>query len=255
MYRYDLDARTWTRCADAPSVVQSPIMRCVGQRLYFIGGHDSRKGLGGKTGTVGEYDPRTDRWTIKTPMPTPREDMGSAVLDREIWIFGGIDNRGHTITSSVEVYDTATDTWTTRAEWTTPRCLGDFACSDGETIYLISGTCTMRGYPDLQASLRPQCYRRGLFAYLPTMPCGHCYTEVEILHGIIYVFGGAVTHWKKASDVVDRFDTASNQWLNPCRMPYAAAGVAACQHGGQLYLSGGFRDGQFLREFWAIRPD
>jgi hypothetical protein len=256
MYRYDFRVGAWSECAPAPSRVQSPVMRCVNGKLYFIGGHDSTKGAaGGKTPVCGEYDPDTDRWTLKTPMPTAREDMGSVVLGREIWVFGGLDNRGHYITSNVEVYDTATDTWTTREEWPNPRCLGDFACTDGRAVYLMSGTCTMDGYPDLVPSATPQVYEAGIFYDLPPMPQGHCYTEVELLDGIIYLFGGAVNSAYSACDTIDRFDARQRVWLSPLKMPYVANSVAATQHRGRLYVTGGWRDGQFLRDFYMIeRP-
>jgi hypothetical protein len=256
MYRYDFRLGAWLECASAPQRVQSPIMRCVNGKLYFIGGHDSTKGAaGGKTPVCAEYDPDGDCWTLKTPMPTPREDMGSAVIGREIWVFGGLDNRGHFITSDVEVYDTVTDTWTTRAEWPNPRCLGDFACTDGRAVYLMCGTCTMDEYPCLQPSLTPQAYEDGIFYDLPPMPHGHCYTEVELLDGIIYVFGGAAVSAGHDTDIVDRFDTRQRVWLAPLQMPYSANGLAAAQHRGRLYVTGGWRYGQFLRDFYVMdRP-
>jgi hypothetical protein len=256
MYRYDFAERTWFECAPAPSRVQSPVMRCVNGKLYFIGGHDSTKGAaGGKTGVCGEYDPDTDCWTLKAPMPTAREDMGSAVIGREIWVFGGLDNRGHYISPNVEVYDTVSDTWTVRAEWPNPRCLGDFACRDGRAVYLMCGTTTMDAYPWLYPDLSPQVYEDGLFYDLPPMPNGHCYTEVELLDGIIYVFGGAVTNLNNCCDTVDRFDVHRRVWLTPLKMPYVANSLAATQHRGRLYVTGGWRDGQFLRDFYVMdRP-
>jgi len=256
MYRYDFGEGAWFECAPAPSRVQSPVMRCVNGKLYFIGGHDSTKGAaGGKTPVCGEYDPDEDRWTLKAPMPTAREDMGSAVIGREIWVFGGLDNRGHFITSNVEVYDTVTDTWTARAEWPNPRCLGDFACRDGYAVYLMSGTSTMDAYPSLSPSLLPQVYEDGIFYDLPPMPHGHCYTEVELLDGIIYVFGGAEVSAYSGSDTVDRLDTRQRVWLTPLKMPYVANSLAAAQHRGRLYITGGWRDGLFLRDFYVMdRP-
>ncbi len=40
--------------------------------LYAVGGSS-----GGAVNTVEAYDPATDRWTTKSPMPTPRLGLGS----------------------------------------------------------------------------------------------------------------------------------------------------------------------------------
>lgn len=252
MYRYDFRAGAWSQCASVPHPVQSPIMRRVNGKLYFIGGHDSTKGsAGGKYNTCAEYDPVEDQWVLRAPMPTAREDMGSAVIGREIWVFGGLDNRGHYITSDVEVYDTATDTWATRAQWPNPRALGDFACTDGSAIYLISGTTTMDGYPSLSPTLIPQVYENGIFCDLPPMPQGHCYADVELLDGCIYIFGGAVTAVRSYSDRAERFDVRRRTWLDPLEMPYQANSIAATQHRGRLYITGGWYEGQFLSYFFV----
>lgn len=252
MFRYDLGGQAWVECAPAPERVQSPVMRCVNGRLYFIGGHDSTKGVGGKTNVCAQYDPDTGVWTRRSPMPTAREDMGSAVIGREIWVLGGLDNRGHLLTAGVEVYDTVADTWTTRDEWPTPRCLGDFACTDGRAIYLISGTSTMRDYPSLWPSVTGQVYEDGFFYDLPPMPQGHCYTEVEMLNGCIYVFGGASTSTGSSTLRIERFDTRRRIWLDPLEMPYEGNGIGVTQHRGKLYISGGWRGEQFLPYFYLM---
>jgi N-acetylneuraminic acid mutarotase len=254
MYRYDLiDGGPWVRCADAPSAVQSPCMRAVNGRLYFIGGHDSTRGAaGGKTSTVGEYDPIRDRWALRAPIPTAREDMGSAVLDGEIWIFGGLDNRGHARPRDVEVYSPALNQWRAGALWPRPRCLGDFACADGRDVYLVSGTVTMNGYPRLTPSLAVEMFREGQFVPLPPIPAGHCYAEVESIGGIVYVIAGATEDCRTVTDRIDRFDIGAGRWLSPISMPYGARSVGAAQYRGRLYVTGGWRDGQDLHDAWRL---
>ena len=129
MFAYDLATNQWRRCADAPTARQSEVLAAVNEKVYWIGGHDSTLGeKGGKTDMCAVYDPRTDQWTVKSPMPTAREDMGSAVIGDEIWIWGGVDNRGHAVTQAVEVYDTVKDSWRT-------------ACSVDDAA--LSGPCSL----------------------------------------------------------------------------------------------------------------
>lgn len=68
-------------------------------------------------GTNEEYDPATDVWTFKTPMPTPRIGFATAVYQNKIYCIGGrseVGDAGGGYTGVNEVYDPTTDTWETR---------------------------------------------------------------------------------------------------------------------------------------------
>ena len=62
-----------------------------------------------------EYDPATETWTAKAPMPTPRMLMSTSVVDGIIHAIGGAERVHGTAHTPVEAYDPATDTWTTKA--------------------------------------------------------------------------------------------------------------------------------------------
>jgi hypothetical protein len=58
------------------------------------------------------YDPATDTWTPRAPMPEPRQEI-AAVTGRDglIYVIGGGLEYGSPGTSRVDIYDPATDTW------------------------------------------------------------------------------------------------------------------------------------------------
>jgi hypothetical protein len=94
----------------------------VNGKIYAIGGSTQSFGgipgmgsgiTGDVVGTNEQYDPATNTWTIKSPMPTPRAEFGIAVFQNKIYCIGGITNDGSTGVN--EVYDPTTDTWTTKA--------------------------------------------------------------------------------------------------------------------------------------------
>ena len=108
-------------------------------KIYLIGGtffenargrkHENEPGIWrGPFGisTVEVYDPRTNTWERVADMPTPRADLGTAVVDGKIYAMGGytgIDNRGENfkVLKVVEVYNPQTDTWERKQDMSLPR--------------------------------------------------------------------------------------------------------------------------------------
>ena len=87
-----------------------------------------------------EYDPATDTWTTKTPMPTPRAIFATAVYQNKIYVIGGGGDFGfEEVTGLNQVYDPSTDTWTTKTSMPTAR---QFLCANvvNGKIYLIGGS-------------------------------------------------------------------------------------------------------------------
>jgi N-acetylneuraminic acid mutarotase len=104
----------------------------VNGKIYAIGGSTATGSYpysGGAVGTNEEYDPSSNKWTYKKPMPTPRGGFGIAVYQNKIYCISSDAN---------EVYDPATDTWENRTSMPTPRFNLDANVVDGK-IYLIGG--------------------------------------------------------------------------------------------------------------------
>ena len=81
----------------------------VNGKIYAIGGCDISN-IG--TSVVEEYDPATDTWTTKSPMPTGRLGLTAGVVNGKIYVIGGVDKYPQSkCYNIVEVYDPITDTW------------------------------------------------------------------------------------------------------------------------------------------------
>jgi N-acetylneuraminic acid mutarotase len=97
--------------------------------------------IGGSSNYV--YDPATDTWAARTPMPTPRSNSAIVACQNIIYVIGGLNgstNNGEYLTSCSinEVYDPATDTWETKAPMPTSRSQMEANTVDGK-IYVIGG--------------------------------------------------------------------------------------------------------------------
>ena len=67
-----------------------------------------------------EYDPGTDRWRTRAPLPTARGALAAAVLDGRIYAAGGV-GAARRNTDAFEVYDPVADRWESRAPMPVPR--------------------------------------------------------------------------------------------------------------------------------------
>jgi len=143
---------TWA--AKAPMhVARSDLgVAVVNGKIYAIGGNtesgyvpnshgNDYKAKGWIVGTNEEYDPVTDTWTFKTPMPTPRYNFAIAAYKNKIYCIGGVTNwvSGKISYTGVnEVYDPATDTWETKEPM--PNATSAKANVVGNRIYLGGGS-------------------------------------------------------------------------------------------------------------------
>ena len=92
-------------------------------KIYCIGGVARINGSIRVTGLNQVYDPATDSWGTKTPMPTPRSFITANVIDGKICVMGGMSDKtiggvsenDNSIVNVNEVYDPANDSWTTKA--------------------------------------------------------------------------------------------------------------------------------------------
>jgi len=123
--------------------VRAGLSTCaVNGKIYAIGGTrwDNVNAKLDVFSTVEEYDPKIDRWTAKTDMPTKRGFFTSSasVVDGLIYVIGGGDeeNKGNML-SLVEQYDPVADKWERKADMPTARVTCT-AVVNGK-IYAIGG--------------------------------------------------------------------------------------------------------------------
>jgi len=101
-------------------------------KIYVIGG----SARGGVSGTNEMYDPATDNWTPRAPMPSAREHLAGALIDSLIYIAGG--RVGGNNMGTLEVYSPKTNEWRTLTDMPTPRG-GNAAASANGRLYVFGG--------------------------------------------------------------------------------------------------------------------
>ena len=124
-FEYDPMKDTWKPLAPMPTTRGAAVAGTVNGKIYVIGGATTAPGATNPSihptiaqrvlSTVEEYDPETNTWRTRSPMPTPRNHTAAGVVDGKIYVIGGRIGAAFIAASSdlanVEAYDPATDTW------------------------------------------------------------------------------------------------------------------------------------------------
>lgn len=112
---YDPETNTWTTKAPIPTCRADFAIAVYDNKIYCLGGKIRGAVYNGINGwqyfRVNEvYDPATDTWENKAPLPTARSEINAVVADGSIYVIGGSPNA-----SLNEAYNPDTDAWSTKA--------------------------------------------------------------------------------------------------------------------------------------------
>ena len=204
---YDPKTDTWTRKADMPTPRSALSTSVVNGKIYAIGGNGGSRMPAPTLPIVEEYDPKTDTWTRKADMPTPRGGLCTAVVNGKIYAIGGVTGMaggGDPLVRVVEEYDPIADVWTRKkALMPTPRVLFSVSVVNGK-IYAIGGgdrSVDVRKpyYPDPYGVSTVEVYdpEKDEWTRKADMPTRRFGLATAVVNGKIYAFGGADTLSRK----------------------------------------------------------
>lgn len=124
-WEYDPANDSWKALAPMPTKRGAAAATVVGDKIYVVGGatlvpNAKEPYLDFTTpqrvlGTIEEYDPKTNTWRERAPMPTPRNHVALGAVNGKLYVIGGRVGAAFISLASdislVEVYDVAMDTW------------------------------------------------------------------------------------------------------------------------------------------------
>jgi N-acetylneuraminic acid mutarotase len=143
---YDPETDTWTYKKPMPTPRYDFGIAVYQNKIYCIGGSSSGGYFSNESikGVNEVYDPETDTWEIKEPIPTPRRGLGANVVNGKIYLIGGYvpdssSSTGFSVLSLNEVYDPEMDSWTMKAEVPTAASSSVSAVVDSKIYVLGQG--------------------------------------------------------------------------------------------------------------------
>jgi N-acetylneuraminic acid mutarotase len=238
----EADLGTWRTAAPMPTERTEVAAAVLDGKIYVVGGFE-KPSLGNVmnfaiTPSVEMYDPVTDQWTSKAPLPVGLHHVGIGVVDKRLYVIGGYTKSGLSVwnpVTTVYAYDPATDRWTERASMPTAR--GALSVTEHEgKLYAIGGY-------DRQANTSAvEVYdpARNVWTTSASLPTPRDHLAAATVAGKIYAIGGRIDgDYSRNLAVVERYDPATDRWRRVADLPTARSGMTAAVVEGKIYVFGG----------------
>jgi N-acetylneuraminic acid mutarotase len=139
-FKYDIAKNEWSPIAKLPAKLGAISCVVVRGKIHLLGGRD--------TVSIGQhlvYDPKTDKYETKTPIPGARDHHAVVAVDDFIHVIGGRFNTFEFNTATHLVYSPNTNAWKERAPMPTTRSghgavyyRGRIVCIGGEGVVVYS---------------------------------------------------------------------------------------------------------------------
>lgn len=190
-------------------------------------------------------------WRERAPLPMPRFEMATAVVDGELYVFGGF-GPGVRATTRVDVYDWETDRWRRAADM--PEALTHVNTAvDGDVVWLAGGFLDTGSGPAVDSVWRYDA-SEDRWSAGPALPAKRAGGGLAVLGRRLHYFGGLLPdrdtdtadHWVLDLDALERED---REWTSATPMPAPRNQFGVVVHQGKAYAIGGqFHHDSTLRE-------
>ncbi|MCW4001045.1 MAG: hypothetical protein NWE93_12480 [Candidatus Bathyarchaeota archaeon] len=231
---YNPSSDSWTIQASMPTPRSFFGIAVCQNKIYVIGGAN-KSGLvpfsnilevTGVTNINEVYDPATNTWQTMSPMPTPRSNIQTNVVENKIYVTGGFTFPNFELINSMEVYDPLTDSWSNMS----PMPIHQSKFSSvvyNDKIYCINDNITQIFDPktDTWTSASPppdSVYQSAAGAT----------TETTITR--LYFFSGGTNF-----DLTQIYDPARNIWTQGVSMLSPRIDAAVAVFNDTFFLMGG----------------
>ena len=236
------DRGTWSTAAPMPTKRTEVASAAVDGKIYVVGGFE-KPSFGNMmnfaiTPSVEMYDPVTDRWTSKAPVPVGLHHVGIGVVDRRLYVIGGYTKSGLSVwnpVATVYAYDPATDRWTERASMPTAR--GALSVTEHEgKLYAIGG------YDRKANTSAVEVYdpARNVWTTGASLLTPRDHLATATVAGKVYAIGGRIDgDYSRNLAITERYDPSTDRWTRVSDLPTARSGMTAAVVEGKIYVFGG----------------
>jgi N-acetylneuraminic acid mutarotase len=189
---YDPVTNTWTTKQRNPNPRGWPAVGVVSGILYAVGGILPIAPGGSTnvvTGAVEAYDPLTNTWTAKAPMPTARVGVAVGVVNGLLYAVGGQGPGFGDPLTVVEAYDPISNTWVSKASLPTARSGLDVGVVNG-VLYAVGGRTSPTTGPSIGNTVEAYDPTTNTWTIKAPMPTPRRFLRIGVLNGVLYAIGG-----------------------------------------------------------------
>jgi N-acetylneuraminic acid mutarotase len=189
---YDPVTNTWTTRQPMSNPRGSFGVGVVNGILYAVGGI-LPIAPGGSTNVVisaaEAYDPLTNTWTAKAPMPTPRFGVAVGVVNGLLYAVGGHGPDFGDPLTVVEAYDPISNTWVSKASLPTARSGLDVGVVNA-VIYAVGGGASSTTGTSIVSTVEAYDPTTNTWTTKAPMPTARRFLRIGVLNGVLYAIGG-----------------------------------------------------------------
>lgn len=202
-------------------------------KIYVIGGLARNQ----EASTLNqEYDPATDTWRDRRPMPFPLSHPNAAFLNGKIYVVGGFLAQVHVAAQDSNFeYDPATDSWRILAPLKVPRGSVGVVALNGK-IHAIGGRTADRVTSAVHEIYDPAT---NMWTAGAPLPKARDHFAAAAANGRIHVIGGRFNLPVDNTDMHDIYNPATDSWASGPPLPTARSGGATAFYKGLIVFAGG----------------
>ncbi len=202
--------------------------------IYAVGGYNISEGL---LNNVEVYNPLTDTWIIKNPLPISRNEIG-LVLNHKTGILYSAGGYNEGYFNDVYEYNSTSDTWVQKAPMQIPRAFFGLAAATNGKLYAIGGSSSNNNRAiDSVEEYNPATNTWTIKAPLPIPLTGLGVVASD--NGKLYAIGGSTNDGTVVNNV-EEYNPATNTWTIKAPMNYARSTLAvSLNSNGNIYAIGG----------------
>lgn len=210
----------WTRRTNSDSLHGYPAVVEANGKIYVIGGENTR--------AVEEYNPVTNTWTLKTPIPGTRVRYAAGAINGIIYVVGG--RVGAANVTTVEAFDPVANTWTARQSLNNGRSRCAVTDLNG-LLYAIGGT-------GQRTNVERYNPGNNTWTVIDALSQGREDHGAATANGKVYAIsgwtGGALT------STVEEFNPSTAVWTTVASIPTARRVFATATVDNQIFTIGGY---------------
>jgi len=194
---YDPVKNTWETKASMPTPRADLCASVVDGKIYLIGGKEywGVKPFYHELDVNEVYDPATNSWATKSPMPIPALGYASEVVDGKIYVIGGAREFQEGLGSLTaigfnQVYDSENDTWSSRTSLPVTVSHAAACVTSGVTapkrIYVVGGF----DQTNYSNATHVYDFERDVWSSGALMPTARAYLGLAVVDDALYAIGG-----------------------------------------------------------------